>query len=50
MAAKQYKLTLEDVATIRRRLSKGAKIRTLAKDYNVTRGHIHNILVGKKWA
>lgn len=49
-APKQFKLTLEDIATIRRRFANGAKPVRLAKEYKVTRGHIHNILVGNKWA
>jgi hypothetical protein len=49
MPRSSYKLTLNQVAEIRRRLANGEKAYRLASEYNVTYRHLLNIKNGRKW-
>lgn len=45
----QTKLTLQEVADIRRRLAEGESVFVLAKEFDVTVPHIRNIKACRKW-
>lgn len=45
--SKRWKLTLDDVRTIRARLAAGESVRSVATDFPVSEGHISNIKAGR---
>ena len=46
---RQYKLTIDEVRTIRKRLKQGDRQRALATEYGVSQGLIHQINTYKAW-